>query len=539
MEQQPGAAVPKGPPSPDSDICVSPSWSDFGGRKKKKEKSRLDKERKLAEKEMKVFEKQLKKAREKESESSTWANRRPQSVFSDRKSYLTSSPMAFTAAWRAPQDPMTKSQRTTMSSEISRYIKPYRTSTSSSLRNPWSLPLAPKTASKDARQRFALESSSGSEDEYERDLITHAYHMTLAGSNAKRPNCVHRQDSGSSIFRPNVAEVQSSRTSVAMTHSAPPTPLKDTMSRPASPSSSSSSRKLEDHNLALLNMKIEPESQVEASNVNEIPPSPETPTEPSKTSAQHIEVPCINSSVASGMAASLSDQQHEDITADVAADLASPQRISTGRFSPLMDPSEPVIAESSEAAEAPFDSFRSQFRLDARTSSSTSGSSAPSTIYLSEGASSLNLTSPTPPSTRASSDDGLSLPVGASSASYLRDAANRAKRQPPGSSLRPMPPSRHRTFNTSSLQDGALGTQQQKPVAKMFVICCKCKFWHDLPSKVYEAMAMPRRILENEVEGAMEGEVDTVVRCPWCEHGMSTQCCAGWTTVVYLHERHH
>lgn len=35
------------------------------------------------------------------------------------------------------------------------------------------------------------------------------------------------------------------------------------------------------------------------------------------------------------------------------------------------------------------------------------------------------------------------------------------------------------------------------------------------------------------------GVVETRVRCPWCEHGMSTGCCAGWTTVVYLHERHH
>jgi hypothetical protein len=76
-------------------------------------------------------------------------------------------------------------------------------------------------------------------------------------------------------------------------------------------------------------------------------------------------------------------------------------------------------------------------------------------------------------------------------------------------------------------------------MAKMFVICCKCKFWHDLPSKIYEAMALPRRILEDEVEGATKGKVDTVVKCPWCEHGMSSQCCAGWTTIVYLHERHH
>ncbi|MCJ1291652.1 hypothetical protein MMC34_003197 [Xylographa carneopallida] len=100
--------------------------------------------------------------------------------------------------------------------------------------------------------------------------------------------------------------------------------------------------------------------------------------------------------------------------------------------------------------------------------------------------------------------------------------------------------------------DEALNT---KPLAKMFVICCKCKFWHDMPSKLYEAMALPKHIegqSEGRAEGgaaegakgkgkgkAVEGKVFTTVTCPWCEHGMSTGCCAGWTAIVYLHERHH
>ena len=118
-----------------------------------------------------------------------------------------------------------------------------------------------------------------------------------------------------------------------------------------------------------------------------------------------------------------------------------------------------------------------------------------------------------------------------------------------------------------------------KPIAKMFVICCECQYWHDLPSKVYEAMALPRKIeMQDAVARVMggkgrdkvidkeqdkkeagstsgnkrvseeetmedglrvEGKLYTTVKCPWCEHTMSTGCCAGWTTVVYLHERHH
>jgi hypothetical protein len=157
-----------------------------------------------------------------------------------------------------------------------------------------------------------------------------------------------------------------------------------------------------------------------------------------------------------------------------------------------------------------------------------------------------------------------------------------------------------------------------KPVAKMFIICCSCTRWHDLPSKLYEAMVTPRGVQKSDkvaevrkvshgdsdrsssahptaaeaaktkgfwsrrsvggkemkegvtggvrevnrgrasagsvqeeardAKGAngkgkqpevVETQVFTSVQCPWCEHGMSTGCCAGWTTIVYLHERHH
>ena len=120
----------------------------------------------------------------------------------------------------------------------------------------------------------------------------------------------------------------------------------------------------------------------------------------------------------------------------------------------------------------------------------------------------------------------------------------RSPRRPP--SHFPLPTgSRHNRSATdvgtiSSFRNGALAEGlDAKPVAKLFVICCKCKFWHDLPSKLYEAMALPKELHKAE-EGKLTGaRLETAVRCPWCEHAMTTFCCQGWTTVVYLHERHH
>ena len=120
-------------------------------------------------------------------------------------------------------------------------------------------------------------------------------------------------------------------------------------------------------------------------------------------------------------------------------------------------------------------------------------------------------------------------------------------------------------------------------IAKMFVICCGCQRWHDLPASFYEAMALPKKVvtggsvgvtqdgacgglvgnggsgLETSGRGGVEmsgggeggngssvrqsvgmvGRIYTAVKCPWCEHEMSTGCCAGWTAVVGLRERHH
>lgn len=108
---------------------------------------------------------------------------------------------------------------------------------------------------------------------------------------------------------------------------------------------------------------------------------------------------------------------------------------------------------------------------------------------------------------------------------------------------------RRRTMGPLSFGNGGVAQGlDAKPVAKLFVICCKCKFWHDLPSHLYELMAVPRKLSRRDSgeagvgsssAGAKEGRLDTMVQCPWCQHPMTTWCCAGWTTVVYLHERHH
>ncbi|RPB13725.1 hypothetical protein P167DRAFT_94335 [Morchella conica CCBAS932] len=70
---------------------------------------------------------------------------------------------------------------------------------------------------------------------------------------------------------------------------------------------------------------------------------------------------------------------------------------------------------------------------------------------------------------------------------------------------------------------GSRPTTPPKPIAKLFVICCRCKYWHDLPSVMYRGMV--------ENGGA--------TRCPYCLHGMEVACCAGYTCVVYMHQKHH
>lgn len=76
------------------------------------------------------------------------------------------------------------------------------------------------------------------------------------------------------------------------------------------------------------------------------------------------------------------------------------------------------------------------------------------------------------------------------------------------------------------------------PIAKMFVECCNCKFYHDMPSKIYECMAKPDAVVEDRTLG-ISGAITTMVKCPWCQHNMSRNCCAGYAAVVYLKEKLH
>jgi hypothetical protein len=73
----------------------------------------------------------------------------------------------------------------------------------------------------------------------------------------------------------------------------------------------------------------------------------------------------------------------------------------------------------------------------------------------------------------------------------------------------------------------------------MFVECCECKYYHDMPSKLYEAMSNPDAVLSSTDELGFAGSVSMTVRCPWCKHEMSTKCCAGFAAMVYIKERFH
>ncbi|PVH81568.1 hypothetical protein DL98DRAFT_170342 [Cadophora sp. DSE1049] len=117
-----------------------------------------------------------------------------------------------------------------------------------------------------------------------------------------------------------------------------------------------------------------------------------------------------------------------------------------------------------------------------------------------------------------------SSPTSPQSSQYLHNArlAIPGARSPPKTSF---PPGPHH-------QNGP------DPIAKMFVVCCQCMYFHDMPSKIYECMAKPDNVVTDKDLG-VSGVISTSVKCPWCGHGMATSCCAGYAAVVYLREKLH
>ncbi|KAJ4266037.1 hypothetical protein NW762_004010 [Fusarium torreyae] len=79
---------------------------------------------------------------------------------------------------------------------------------------------------------------------------------------------------------------------------------------------------------------------------------------------------------------------------------------------------------------------------------------------------------------------------------------------------------------------------QGEPSAKIFVECCACRRYHDMPSRLYEAMSNPDGVLSS---GSTDyaGSVSMTIKCSWCKHEMSTKCCAGFAAMVYIKERFH
>ncbi|OJJ48068.1 hypothetical protein ASPZODRAFT_129986 [Penicilliopsis zonata CBS 506.65] len=97
--------------------------------------------------------------------------------------------------------------------------------------------------------------------------------------------------------------------------------------------------------------------------------------------------------------------------------------------------------------------------------------------------------------------------------------------------------------------------QKGNLLAKVFVICCRCRFWHDLPPDVYAKLAglnMDRRVsVDSHLASRTQrgppasqhwipspGHSDKIACC-WCGHRLDKVCCEGWSTEVNMCERHH
>jgi hypothetical protein len=93
-------------------------------------------------------------------------------------------------------------------------------------------------------------------------------------------------------------------------------------------------------------------------------------------------------------------------------------------------------------------------------------------------------------------------------------------------------------------------------VAKIFIVCCRCCRWHDPPSDFFQefitrvgraaTITLPAQPSEDPGESTIgnqshvknAGKEKSNFACHWCEHEMSRQCCASWTSLCSFHQRH-
>jgi len=166
----------------------------------------------------------------------------------------------------------------------------------------------------------------------------------------------------------------------------------------------------------------------------------------------------------------------------------------------------------------------------------SSGRSSPSSTHLQELRRNLpHVSSPLSNTPRAKSHSHP--PVSASRPGVKLSASTAAV-----TALRPGPLPAVKALSTGGTPQFRVPASEpelgNKPVAKMLVECCQCKFFHDMPSRVYECMATPDAVVTDRSLG-VSGAITTSVKCPWCSHNMSVQCCAGYAALVYLKERLH
>ncbi|KAI1798761.1 hypothetical protein F4811DRAFT_163560 [Daldinia bambusicola] len=140
-------------------------------------------------------------------------------------------------------------------------------------------------------------------------------------------------------------------------------------------------------------------------------------------------------------------------------------------------------------------------------------------------------------SRKNSSNSDESSTVISPGAAYLQEA-RKAAPIPPASTSRALRPHYAHKNSSNSIKNVGGSEGRSEPLAKMLVECCSCKFFHDMPSRVYECMAKPDSLVEDKLLG-VSATITTMVKCPWCGHGMSTQCCSGYAAVVYLKEKLH